>query len=98
MLQQNMCISVLMVSESDFRCRDLGLLSGGELYGDMWENAVRVGGTCKNSMRFSMYDGPMETVEYMWVNIRCMLIVPAKILELEGSISPSSFYGQLPDY
>ena len=20
-----------------------------------------------------MYDGPLETVEYMWVNIRCML-------------------------
>ena len=40
----------------------------------------------------------METVEYMWVNIRGMLMAPAKIPEREGSISPSSFYGQLPDY
>ena len=31
----------------------------------------------------------------MCVNIRCMLIAPAKILEREGSISPSSFYGEL---
>ena len=37
----------------------------------------------------------METVEYIWVNIRCMLIAPTKITEYEGSISPSSFYGQL---
>ena len=44
-----------------------------------------------------MYDGPMETFEYMWVNIRCMLIAPAKIAERKGSIT-SSFYGQLPDY
>ena len=28
------------------------------------------GGTCKNPM---MHDGPMETVEYMWVNIWCTL-------------------------
>ena len=27
-----------------------------------------------------------------------MLIASAKIPEREGSISPSSFYGQLPDY
>ena len=45
-----------------------------------------------------MYDGPMETVEYMWLNIRCMPIAPAKIPEYEGSISPSSFYRQLPGY
>ena len=31
----------------------------------------------------------------MCVNIRCMLIAPAKILEREESISPSSFYGEL---
>ena len=24
----------------------------------------------KNPLRLSMLDGPMETVEYMWVNIR----------------------------
>ena len=34
----------------------------------------------------------METVEYMWVNIWCMLISPAKIPECKGNISPSSFY------
>ena len=45
-----------------------------------------------------MYDGPTETAEYMWVNIRYMLISPAKIPECDGSISPSSFYGQLPNY
>ena len=31
----------------------------------------------------------MKIVEYMWVNIWCMLIVPAKVSEHEGSISPS---------
>ena len=46
-------------------------------------------------MRLSLQDGLIETVEYMCVNIRCMLIAPAKILECEGSISPSSFYGEL---
>ena len=68
------------------------------LYGDMWGNTVRAGGTCKNPVKFSMQDGPMKTVENMWVNIQCMLIAPAKIPECEGSISPSSFYGQLPGY
>ena len=29
----------------------------------------------------------------------CIVFIPsAKILEREGSISPSSFYGQFPDY
>ena len=65
---------------------------------ELWGNTIREGGTCKNPMRFSMQDGPMETVEYMWVNIQCMRIAPAKIPECEGSISPSSFYGQLLDY
>ena len=31
------------------------------------------GGTCKNPVRLFMQDGSMETVEYMWVNIGCML-------------------------
>ena len=32
------------------------------------------GGLCENFVRFSLNnDGPMETVEYMWVNIWCML-------------------------
>ena len=35
----------------------------------MWGNAVRAEVTCKNSVRLSMQDGPMETVEYMWVSI-----------------------------
>ena len=61
----------------------------------MWGNAVIGGGTCKNPMRLSIQDGPMEAVEYMYVNIWCMLIAPAKILEREESISPSSFYGEL---
>ena len=30
-------------------------------------------GVCENPVRFSLNDGPMETVEYMWVNIWCML-------------------------
>ena len=67
-------------------------------YGEMWGNAVRGGRTCKSPVRLSMQDGPMETVEYMWVNIQCMFIAPAKIPECEGSISPSNFYGQLPEY
>ena len=39
----------------------------------MWEKAVRGRGMCKNPVRLSMYDGPTETVEYMWVNILRML-------------------------
>ena len=31
------------------------------------------GGACENPVRHSMYDGPMETVKYMYVNIWCML-------------------------
>ena len=30
-------------------------------------------GFCENPVGLSMYDGPMETVEYIWVNIWCML-------------------------
>ena len=30
-------------------------------------------GLCENPVRFSLNDGPMETVKYMWVNIWCML-------------------------
>ena len=37
------------------------------------QNAVWGGGTFKNPVRFSMHDGPMENVEYMLVNIWCML-------------------------
>ena len=30
-------------------------------------------GVCENPVRFSLNDGPMETVEYVGVNIWCML-------------------------
>ena len=30
-------------------------------------------GTCENPVRLSMYDVAMEAVDYMWVNIWCML-------------------------
>ena len=33
----------------------------------------RGGGACENPVGLSMYDGPMETAEYIWVNIWCML-------------------------
>ena len=39
----------------------------------MWENAIWGGGTCKNTMRLSIYDGPLDTVKYTWVIIWCML-------------------------
>ena len=69
-----------------------------KFYGRIWGNAIREGGACKNPVRLAMLDDPMETVEFMWVNIWCMLTPPAKILKCEGSISPSSCYAQLPDY
>ena len=28
-----------------------------------------MGGVCENPMGLSMYEGPMETVKYVWVNI-----------------------------
>ena len=33
----------------------------------------KMGGDCENPVGLSMYDAPMETVEYIWVNIMCML-------------------------
>ena len=41
-------------------------------------NAVREVGTCKHLGKLSIQDGPLETVEYMWVNIQCMLDCSAK--------------------
>ena len=38
---------------------------GETLFGEEW--------ACKNSVRLSMYDHPIETIEYIWVNIWCML-------------------------
>ena len=34
---------------------------------------VEGGGVCENPLRSSLIDGPMETVEYKWINIWCML-------------------------
>ena len=42
-------------------------------YIEICGNAARREGACENSVGLSMYDGPMGTVEYMWVNIWCML-------------------------
>ena len=50
-------------------------------YGKMWGNVIRGGGTCKNPVRLSIQDGPMETVAYIWASIQCMLIAPDKIPE-----------------
>ena len=33
----------------------------------------RGGAACGNPMGFLMYDYPIETVEYIWMNIWCML-------------------------
>ena len=41
------------------------------------------GRACENPVRFVMYDGPIETVEYIWVNTWCMI----------WSISPASLHG-----
>ena len=38
-------------------------------YGEMQENTVWGGGSCKNPVGLYMYEGHMETVEYIWVNI-----------------------------
>ena len=42
----------------------------------MWGNTVwgrGDEGTCQNPVRLSIYDGAMEAVDYIWVNIWCML-------------------------
>ena len=38
----------------------------------MWGNTVREG-ACEIPVRLPMNNGAIETVEYMWVNIWCML-------------------------
>ena len=37
-------------------------------------------GVRENPVGLSIYDGPMETVEYIWLNIWCMLdaVVPGR--------------------
>ena len=37
------------------------------------ETPFERGGSCENSVRLSMYDGSMETAEYILMNIWCML-------------------------
>ena len=39
----------------------------------MQGNTVLGEGASENLVGFSIYDGPVETTEYMWVNIWCML-------------------------
>ena len=36
-------------------------------YSEMWGNAVWGGGSGENSVGLPLYDGPMMSVEYMWV-------------------------------
>ena len=38
----------------------------------MWGNTVWGRSASENHMGLSMYDGAMETVEYMWVTIWCI--------------------------
>ena len=40
---------------------------------EIWGNAISGGGAYENPVGLSMYDGPIKTVEYMLVNIWCML-------------------------
>ena len=40
-----------------------------KIHSEMQENAIWAGGVCENPMGLSMYEGPMETVKYVWVNI-----------------------------
>ena len=42
-------------------------------YGKMQGNFVLGGWVYENPIGLSMYDGPMETFEYIWVNIWCIL-------------------------
>ena len=37
------------------------------------ETSFESEGLCVNPVGLSMYDGSMETVEYIWANIWCML-------------------------
>ena len=39
----------------------------------MWKNTVWGEGACANPVGLFMYESPMETVEYIWANIWCML-------------------------
>ena len=44
-----------------------------KFYGEMQRNVIWGGGVCENPVGLSMYDGLMETIEYIWVNIWRML-------------------------
>ena len=46
------------------KCRKIPFLGGGA---EVWEVWVR--GFCENPVGLSLYEGHMETVEYIWVNI-----------------------------
>ena len=49
-----------------------------KLFSEMWGNTVW-GAACENSKRLFMYDGSIETVEYFWVNVSCMLDLVTKL-------------------
>ena len=40
-------------------------------YSEIWENDVWGEGACENPVGLSTYDSPVESVEYIWVNIWC---------------------------
>ena len=46
---------------------------GKTFYSEMQGNVVRRGWVCENLIKLSMYDGPIETIEYIWVNISYIL-------------------------
>ena len=46
------------------------------------ETPFEGGRACENPMRLPMYDGPMETVKYRWVNIWCVLDWIARLAEI----------------
>ena len=66
-----MHFSGLMVSKSNFPCGGPGSFPGRGGYEFTWGGVCVC--VCARVCEFSLNDGPMETVEYMWVNIWCML-------------------------
>ena len=54
------------------RCEETLFYEGGE-------------GPCENPVRLSMYNGPVEAVDYMWVNIWCILHAKSDIWILSQS-------------
>ena len=59
----------------------------------MQRNVVLGGGVCENPKELSLDDCPMETVEYIWMNIWCMLDWFDFIREILKKLM-APFYGQ----